>query len=339
MEGQRFSESGPIHGPQPDESMELGCAPKGLGDFVFSVALPNLPELKSEMRSFGSTGVKFNPVHNTLLGGTMDIFTPLKQKTTQSITASLVILSILAGMLSACNMNVVIPTPIGETRVELTRSKDGQETQELTLVSPTEVATEMPTITKTSELTPTVEIKEKPLTDLSGVRLPDQIIKLEIDSSGSHMLKAVGVISGYGTRELQDGYLQDYILMDIGKGKFEIVTGPELRLGFGLLDGTNMQQSTINYSVKYFSEILPYLGNKKGIFIVVMAGISGNNVCRFIDPARTSAVEDCKEALGDTVIGNTDMDYLQSVINGETITSEPVKLGLISTITISKKNK
>ena len=73
----------------------------------------------------------------------MNIFTSLKQKTTQSLVSGFLILSVLAGMLSACNMNLVIPKPANEVGVELIPSQEPQASRELTLVLPTEVATGM----------------------------------------------------------------------------------------------------------------------------------------------------------------------------------------------------
>lgn len=84
----------------------------------------------------------------------MNSQTPLKRKTTQSLVASILIFSMLAGMLSACNMIIVTPIPTEVIDMELTPSQDLPATQELTLVSPTEEATEMPTELPTFTLTP-----------------------------------------------------------------------------------------------------------------------------------------------------------------------------------------
>ena len=72
----------------------------------------------------------------------MNIFASLNPKTRQYLIPNLVILAILAGMLSACNMNFVIPTPTNEVGAEFTPSQNLLGSQELTLVIPTEVATE-----------------------------------------------------------------------------------------------------------------------------------------------------------------------------------------------------
>jgi hypothetical protein len=68
-------------------------------------------------------------------------------------------------MLSSCILISETPTSTEEVNYELTPTVENPATQELTLVSPTEVATEMPiitltpepTITQTPEPTPTVE--------------------------------------------------------------------------------------------------------------------------------------------------------------------------------------
>ena len=86
----------------------------------------------------------------------MNIFAPLKRKSKNSIIVSFLILSVLAGMLGACNMNLVLPTPTNAISVDLAPSQNSLSTQELPSVSPTDVTTEMPTITLTAEPTATI---------------------------------------------------------------------------------------------------------------------------------------------------------------------------------------
>lgn len=98
----------------------------------------------------------------------MNIFTSLSHKTKTSLVASVLILSVLAGTLSACTIPVFTPTPIGEAGAELTPAQETPASPEATLAAPIEVATEMPTLTMTPEptithtseptLTPTQEI-------------------------------------------------------------------------------------------------------------------------------------------------------------------------------------
>ena len=73
----------------------------------------------------------------------MNIFTSLKRKTAQSLVSGFLILSVLTGILSACTILVVTPTPTNEVGAEFTSSQDGLATQELNLSSPIEMATEM----------------------------------------------------------------------------------------------------------------------------------------------------------------------------------------------------
>ena len=73
----------------------------------------------------------------------MNIFTSLKRKTTQSLVSGFLILSVLTGILSACTIPVVTPTPTNEVGAEFTSSQDGLAAQELNLSSPIEMATEI----------------------------------------------------------------------------------------------------------------------------------------------------------------------------------------------------
>ena len=78
-----------------------------------------------------------------------------KQNSTISISARLLILILLANILSSCVTVIQTQGPIVPTS-EFTLTVQNPATQELTLVSPTEVAIEMPTITLTPEPTATV---------------------------------------------------------------------------------------------------------------------------------------------------------------------------------------
>ena len=123
-----------------------------------------MPGLRHEP---GFSGVRLDGVHKTPLGGKMNSQTPLKHKTIQFLVASFLILSMLAGILSACTAIVIPPIPTDVIGEEFSPSKDLPATQELTLVSPTEMATEIPTITLTPEptatATATATATEKPL--------------------------------------------------------------------------------------------------------------------------------------------------------------------------------
>ena len=68
--------------------------------------------------------------------------------------AKLLILAILVGLLSSCGLVIQEPVVTG-TAIETTSIVENPATQELTLVSPAEVATEMPTNTLTPEPTAT----------------------------------------------------------------------------------------------------------------------------------------------------------------------------------------
>ena len=83
----------------------------------------------------------------------MNIFNSPSNKTKTSLVASVLILSVLAGVLSACTIPVVTPTSIGEVGAELTAAQETPASPEATLASPIEVATELPTLTSTPELT------------------------------------------------------------------------------------------------------------------------------------------------------------------------------------------
>lgn len=84
-----------------------------------------------------------------------------KQNFTRIFGALLFILIMLASILSSCGMIIetLVPTV---SNVESTPTVQNRATQELTLVSPTEVATEMPTFTLTPEPTATATATEMP---------------------------------------------------------------------------------------------------------------------------------------------------------------------------------
>lgn len=93
----------------------------------------------------------------------MSKHTQSKQNSTISISAGLLILILLANVLSSCVTVIQTQVPIVPIS-EFTPTVQNLPTQELTLVSPTEVATEMPTLTPkpTATETPT-PTKEKSL--------------------------------------------------------------------------------------------------------------------------------------------------------------------------------
>ena len=68
-----------------------------------------------------------------------------KRNIIQSLIAVFLVLSVLAGVLSACTMVVVTPIPTGVVGVELTPTIENPATQEVTLALPTEVETPVPT--------------------------------------------------------------------------------------------------------------------------------------------------------------------------------------------------
>ncbi len=86
----------------------------------------------------------------------MNISSLLIRKASHSLIAGLLI----ASMLSSCILISETPTSTEGVNYELTPTVENPATQELTLVSPTEVATEMPTITLTPE--PTATATETP---------------------------------------------------------------------------------------------------------------------------------------------------------------------------------
>jgi len=87
-------------------------------------------------------------------GGMMTNMHLQKHKCPQYFITILLIFSFLAGMLSSCD------AVTNGVRIEITSTVENPATEELTLVPETEVATEMPTITLTSE--PTVTSTEIP---------------------------------------------------------------------------------------------------------------------------------------------------------------------------------
>jgi hypothetical protein len=89
----------------------------------------------------------------------MVTISPRKRKTTQSLFAGFLILSMLAGVLSACTMSFATPPPTSGTAAALLPSQDPLATLETTLVTPTELATEIPTVTLTPEPTATATIE------------------------------------------------------------------------------------------------------------------------------------------------------------------------------------
>lgn len=85
--------------------------------------------------------------------------TQSKQCSTISFRNRFLILITLAALLSSCGSVIQLPLPT-LPKTESTLSEQAQATQELTLVSPTEVATEMPTATATATPEPTATATE-----------------------------------------------------------------------------------------------------------------------------------------------------------------------------------
>ena len=106
-----------------------------------------------------------------------------KQNSTISISARLLILILLANILSSCVAFIQTQVPIVPIS-EFTPIVVNPATQELTLVSPTEVAIEMPTITLTPEPTATVLPTETatemliPTSDLESATAVEDLRKL-----------------------------------------------------------------------------------------------------------------------------------------------------------------
>ena len=95
--------------------------------------------------------------------------------TKHSFLSILLIFIALSGMLGACRPISETPKSTGGVDIELTATLENPVAQELTLVSPAEVMTEMPTITLTPEPSPTATV---PPTETP---IPTEVEKYPID--------------------------------------------------------------------------------------------------------------------------------------------------------------
>jgi hypothetical protein len=92
-----------------------------------------------------------------------------------TILSTLCLFIVLSGMLSSCRPIAETPNSTGGVDIELTPTVEEPVAQELTLVSPTEAMTEMPTLTLTPEPSPTATI---PPTETP---IPTEVEKYPID--------------------------------------------------------------------------------------------------------------------------------------------------------------